>query len=147
MKRYLTPLVNQIALLMILLGMLGLAGMVISSWMAQSIQGNAHAINQAGSLRMQSYRLLSMIPLDSNELSYLVALEQDKTSHDLQQALLREGLMGQYQQIERYWQDTLKPQLQQAKHPDEVAASVADFVHQLDALVLAIDHKTEQRLV
>lgn len=78
MKRYLTPLVNQIALLMILLGMLGLAGMVISSWMAQSIQGNAHAINQAGSLRMQSYRLLSMIPLDSNELSYLVALEQDK---------------------------------------------------------------------
>ncbi|ERP74160.1 hypothetical protein L328_09815 [Yersinia pestis 24H] len=147
MKRYLTPLVNQIALLMILLGMLGLAGMVISSWMAQSIQGNAHAINQAGSLRMQSYRLLSMIPLDSNELSYLVALEQDKTSHDLQQALLREGLMGQYQQIERYWQDTLKPQLQQAKHPDEVAASVADFVHQLDALVLAIDHKTEQRLL
>ncbi len=24
---------------------------------------------------------------------------------------------------------------------------VADFVHQLDALVLAIDHKTEQRLL
>lgn len=147
MKRYLIPLVNQISLLMMLLGVLGLAGMTISSWMAQSIQGNAHAINKAGSLRMQSYRLLSMVPLDDRDLPYLVALEQDKTSRDLQQALTREGLTSQYQQIERYWQDTLKPQLTQAKHPDEVAASVADFVHQLDALVLAIDHKTEQRLL
>ncbi|CNK93751.1 nitrate/nitrite two-component system sensor histidine kinase NarX [Yersinia alsatica] len=147
MKRYLIPLVNQIALLMILLGMLGLAGMTISSWMAQSIQGNAHAINKAGSLRMQSYRLLSMVPLDKNDLPYLAALEQDKTSSDLQHALQREGLTSQYQQIERYWQTTLKPQLLQAKHPDDVSASVADFVHQLDALVLAIDHKTEQRLL
>ena len=147
MKRYLIPLVNQISLLMILLGMLGLAGMTISSWMAQSIQGNAHAINKAGSLRMQSYRLLSMVPLDDRDLPYLVALEQDKTSRDLQQALKREGLTNQYLQIEHYWQNTLKPQLLQAKHPDEVAASVADFVHQLDALVLAIDHKTEQRLL
>ncbi|HEC1651611.1 TPA: nitrate/nitrite two-component system sensor histidine kinase NarX [Yersinia enterocolitica] len=147
MKRYLIPLVNQISLLMMLLGVLGLAGMTISSWMAQSIQGNAHAINKAGSLRMQSYRLLSMVPLDDRDLPYLVALEQDKTSRDLQQALTREGLTSQYQQIERYWQDTLKPQLTQAKHPDEVAASVVDFVHQLDALVLAIDHKTEQRLL
>ncbi|WP_145519342.1 nitrate/nitrite two-component system sensor histidine kinase NarX [Yersinia mollaretii] len=147
MKRYLIPLVNQISLLMILLGMLGLAGMTISSWMAQSIQGNAHAINKAGSLRMQSYRLLSMVPLDDRDLPYLVALEQDKTSSDLQQALKREGLTNQYLQIERYWQETLKPQLLEAKHPDEVAARVADFVHQLDALVLAIDHKTEQRLL
>ncbi|MGE4802108.1 nitrate/nitrite two-component system sensor histidine kinase NarX [Yersinia hibernica] len=147
MKRYLIPLVNQIALLMILLGMLGLAGMTISSWMAQSIQGNAHAINKAGSLRMQSYRLLSIVPLDKADQRYLAALEQDKTSSDLQLALQREGLTGQYQQIERYWQTTLKPQLLQAKQPDDVAASVADFVHQLDALVLAIDHKTEQRLL
>ncbi|HDL8090686.1 TPA: nitrate/nitrite two-component system sensor histidine kinase NarX [Yersinia enterocolitica] len=147
MKRYLIPLVNQIALLMILLGMLGLAGMTISSWMAQSIQGNAHAINKAGSLRMQSYRLLSMVPLDKGDLPYLAALEQDKTSDDLQHALQREGLTRQYQQIERYWQNTLKPQLLQAKQPDYVAANVADFVHQLDALVLAIDHKTEQRLL
>ncbi|MDR5018053.1 nitrate/nitrite two-component system sensor histidine kinase NarX [Yersinia rochesterensis] len=147
MKRYLIPLVNQIALLMILLGMLGLAGMTISSWMAQSIQGNAHAINKAGSLRMQSYRLLSMVPLDKGDLPYLAALEQDKTSGDLQLSLQREGLTSQYQQIERYWQTTLKPQLLRAKQPDDVATSVADFVHQLDALVLAIDHKTEQRLL
>ncbi|MBI3310889.1 MAG: type IV pili methyl-accepting chemotaxis transducer N-terminal domain-containing protein, partial [Serratia liquefaciens] len=59
MKRLLAPLsiVNQVAILMLLLGILGVAGMSISAWMSQSIQGNAHAINKAGSLRMQSYRL------------------------------------------------------------------------------------------
>lgn len=59
MKRLLAPLsiVNQVALLMLLSGILGVAGMGISAWMSQSIQGNAHAINKAGSLRMQSYRL------------------------------------------------------------------------------------------
>ncbi|MEI7350782.1 type IV pili methyl-accepting chemotaxis transducer N-terminal domain-containing protein, partial [Pectobacterium parmentieri] len=67
MKRFLLPLslVNQVALLMLLLGLLGIAGMSVSSWMSQSIQGNAHAINKAGSLRMQSYRLLSMVPLSA----------------------------------------------------------------------------------
>lgn len=55
MKRLLAPLsiVNQVALLMLLSGILGVAGMGISAWMSQSIQGNAHAINKAGSLRMQ----------------------------------------------------------------------------------------------
>lgn len=147
MKRYLIPIVNQVALLMLLLGLLGLAGMSISSWMAQSIQGNAHAINKAGSLRMQSYRLLSMVPLDSHDLPYLDALEQDKTSADLQQSLQREGLTEQYQQLNQYWTQTLKPRLQQAQRPEDAAEQVANFVHQLDALVLAIDHKTEQRIV
>jgi two-component system nitrate/nitrite sensor histidine kinase NarX len=147
MKPYLTPLVNQIAMLMILLGMFGLVGMAIPLWMIQSIQGNAHAINKAGALRMQSYQLLSMVPPNENKLAYLLTLEQDKTSNALQQVLQREGLTDQYRQIEHYWQTTLKPQLQQAKQPEEVVVSVADFVHQLDALVLALDHKTEQRLL
>ncbi|MGL4683698.1 MAG: type IV pili methyl-accepting chemotaxis transducer N-terminal domain-containing protein, partial [Hafnia alvei] len=59
-------IVSQVAVLMLLLGICGIAGMSVSSWMAQSIQGNAHAINTSGSLRMQSYRLLSMVPLNAN---------------------------------------------------------------------------------
>jgi len=65
LTRAVTPLslVSQIALLMLLLGLLGIGGMSVAAWMAQSIQGNAHAINKAGSLRMQSYRLLASVPL------------------------------------------------------------------------------------
>ena len=65
LKRLLSPLTlfNQLALIVLLLALLGVAGMSLASWLAQGIQGNAHAINKAGSMRMQSYRLLAAIPL------------------------------------------------------------------------------------
>lgn len=65
---------------MLLLGIIGIAGMSVSGWMAQSIQGNAHAINTSGSLRMQSYRLLSMVPLNSSNQRYLDELEKSLNS-------------------------------------------------------------------
>lgn len=147
-KRFLLPLslVNQVALMMLLLGILGIAGMAVSSWMAQSIQGNAHAINKAGSLRMQSYRLLSMVPLSDNHKVYLQALERDETSSDLQQAVQREGLGQQFDTLRQYWMVSLKPHLQRATRPIDASAEVAGYVTQLDALVSAIDHKTEERL-
>lgn len=82
MKRLLAPLsiVNQVALLMLLSGILGVAGMGISAWMSQSIQGNAHAINKAGSLRMQSYRLLAQVPLDERHETLIRELERDENS-------------------------------------------------------------------
>ncbi|MEH0876119.1 nitrate/nitrite two-component system sensor histidine kinase NarX [Pectobacterium cacticida] len=149
LKRFLLPLslVNQVALLMLLLGLLGIAGMSVSSWMSQSIQGNAHAINKAGSLRMQSYRLLSMVPLSAENEAYLQELEDDEMSSDLQQAVRREGLSEQFTALRIFWLGNLRPHLQQAGHPADAASDVALFVQQLDDLVSAIDHKTEQRLV
>ena len=66
LKRLLSPLTlfNQLALIVLLLALLGVAGMSLAGWLAQGIQGNAHAINKAGSMRMQSYRLLAAIPLN-----------------------------------------------------------------------------------
>ncbi|WP_409308696.1 nitrate/nitrite two-component system sensor histidine kinase NarX [Pectobacterium sp. B1J-3] len=148
-KRLLLPLslVNQIALLMLLLGVLGIAGMSVSSWMSQSIQGNAHAINKAGSLRMQSYRLLSMVPLSAENEIYLQELEEDEISSDLQQAVRREGLSEQFTALRVFWLENLQPHLRQATHSADASADVARFVKQLDDLVSAIDHKTEQRLM
>lgn len=147
-KRLLLPLslTHQVALLMLLLGVLGIAGMSISSWMSHSIQGNAHAINKAGSLRMQSYRLLSLVPLSSATDIYLKDLERDEASSDLQQAVRREGLGEQFDALRTFWQTRLRPQLQQAAHPNDAAADVAAFVSQLDDLVSAIDHRTEERI-
>ncbi|WP_291971928.1 ATP-binding protein [Candidatus Symbiopectobacterium sp.] len=147
-KRLLLPLslTHQVAMLMLLLGLLGIAGMGISSWMSQNIQGNAHAINKAGSLRMQSYRLLSMVPLSNSSHIYLDDLERDEANSDLQQAVLREGLSEPFSQLRTFWQTQLRPQLQQASRPDEAASDVAAFVAQLDALVSAIDHSTEERI-
>ncbi|ACS85563.1 nitrate/nitrite two-component system sensor histidine kinase NarX [Musicola paradisiaca] len=147
-KRFLLPLslVNQVAILMLLLGLLGIAGMAVSGWLSQSIQGNAHAINKAGSLRMQSYRLLSLVPLNAGHEIYFQELERDENSSDLQQAVRREGLGEQFDSLRHYWSSQLKPRLRQAGSAADAATEVAGFVRQLDALVSAIDQKTETRL-
>ncbi|MEC5317741.1 nitrate/nitrite two-component system sensor histidine kinase NarX [Brenneria populi subsp. brevivirga] len=147
-KRILLPLslTHQIALLMLLIGLFGIAGMSVSSWMSQNIQGNAHAINKAGSLRMQSYRLLAMVPLSPDKDIYLRDLEQDGASDDLQQAVRREGLSAQFAALRLFWRQNLLPHLQQAERPADAADDVARFVGQLDTLVSAIDHQTERRI-
>ncbi|MFI8415732.1 nitrate/nitrite two-component system sensor histidine kinase NarX [Serratia sp. NPDC078593] len=148
MKPLLAPLsiVNQVALLMLLLGLLGIAGMSTSAWMSQSIQGNAHAINKAGSLRMQSYRLLAQVPLDDNSEVLIRELDADENSRDLQRSVEQEGLTGQFQALRAYWHQTLQPHLRQAKRPEDAAPQVAHFVRLLDTLVSDIDQRTERRL-
>ncbi|MGW1442911.1 nitrate/nitrite two-component system sensor histidine kinase NarX [Serratia rhizosphaerae] len=149
MKSLLAPLsiVNQVAVLMLLLALLGIGGMSISAWMAQSIQGNAHAINKAGSLRMQSYRLLASLPLDARSEKLIAELNRDADSEDLQRSVAQEGLTPQFYALRDYWQHTLQPRLRQAQHPADADAQVAHFVGLLDALVSDIDRQTERRLL
>ncbi|WP_413733182.1 nitrate/nitrite two-component system sensor histidine kinase NarX [Sodalis sp. RH20] len=148
MKALFAPLsiVQQVALLMLLSGILGIGGMSLSLWMAQSMQGNAHAINKAGSLRMQSYRLLSRVPLDQSSDPLLAELERDQLSDDLRQPVKREGLTPQYLDLRDHWHGTLKPLLLRAQRPADAARGVAEFVRRLDALVSDLDRNTERRL-
>ena len=148
-KPVLAPLsiVRQVTLLMVVLSLLGIGGMGLSLWMAHSVQGNAHAINKAGSLRMQSYRLLSRVPLGPDSEPLINQLEQDQLSGDLQQSVRREHLTRQYLALRDYWLQRLKPRLLAAQHPQDTADGVAEFVRRLDALVSAIDRKTEHRLM
>jgi len=147
-NRALAPLslVSQIALLMLLLGLLGIGSMSVAAWMAQSIQGNAHAINKAGSLRMQSYRLLASVPLTKESNGYLRQMEQDQDSTDLLRAVQSEHLQSEFEALRHYWTTTLKGQIQQAQRPAQVASNVAVYVSQLDKLVAALEHKTEYHL-
>lgn len=139
-------LVSQTTLLMLLLGLLGIGGMSMAAWMAGSIEGNAHAINKAGSLRMQSYRLLSEVPLEGKNTAYIRQIEADQNSVDLLQAVERENLQPQFQALRNYWQTTLRDQILTAKHPQDVSANIAVFVGQLDVLVAELEHKTEYHL-
>lgn len=50
LKRCSSPLtpVNQVALIVLLSTAIGLAGMAVSGWLVQGVQGSAHAINKSG---------------------------------------------------------------------------------------------------
>ncbi|EST56855.1 nitrate/nitrite two-component system sensor histidine kinase NarX [Proteus hauseri] len=143
---YRFSIINQIAILMLLFTLLGVVGMAISNHIILSVQGNAHAINKSGSLRMQSYRLLSALPLDEQHRYYLHELETDLDSGELRQVLSNESLQSQYAQLNTYWKDTLKPTLLYAKQRDDAKQEVVFFVSQLDKLVLSIDQLTEQKI-
>ncbi|TKI06570.1 nitrate/nitrite two-component system sensor histidine kinase NarX [Martelella alba] len=140
-------IVRQVTVLMVALSLLGIGGMALSLWLAESMQGNAHAINKAGSLRMQSYRLLSRLPLGPDSRPLLNELERDQLSADLRQPVRREQLAGQYLAVRSYWLERLRPRLLNARRPSDAADDVAEFVRRLDTLVSAIEHQTERRLM
>lgn len=148
LKRLFSPLtlVNQLALIVLLLATMGIAGMSLAGWLAQGIQGNAHAINKAGSLRMQSYRLLAAIPLSGKDHILLDEMERTAGSDDLQKAAQRDGQQAQLKELQYYWRETLEPAMQQAKNAGQVTPHVAQFVGRIDQLVSSFDRTTERRL-
>lgn len=147
-RRLFSPLtlVNQLALIVLLLAALGVAGMTTAGWLAQGIQGSAHAINKAGSLRMQSYRLLAAVPLKPQDKALLDEMSETVKSPELRHASVTEDERQGLNALATYWQTELSPALQRASNPDEVHQEVAQFVSQIDLLVTAFDHTTEERI-
>ena len=148
LKRLFTPLtlVNQLALIVLLATIIGVAGMAISARLVNGVQGSAHAINKAGSLRMQSYRLLAAIPLNENDQKLVSDMTATVFSPELQNSARRDGQEQQLKALQQYWQQALAPGMQRAINQAEVAQDVADFVDRIDQLVTAFDHTTEQRI-
>lgn len=139
-------IINQVIGLMLLIAILGIIGMTISNRMIISVQGNAHAINKSGSLRMQSYRLLSLVPLNTQNQRYLGILENDLVSPELTQVVKVENLTPQFNELHNYWLHTLKPALMAAESPNDARYEVISFVNKLDELVHNIDEKTERKI-
>ncbi|QMI05368.1 nitrate/nitrite two-component system sensor histidine kinase NarX [Citrobacter sp. RHB25-C09] len=148
LKRCLSPLtlVNQVALIVMLSTAIGMAGMAVSGWLVQGVQGSAHAINKAGSLRMQSYRLLAAVPLNASDQKLLDEMEATAFSDELSRAAERDGQQQQLKALQDYWHSNLAPGLKQAATRDVVADDVSRFVAGLDRLVSAFDHTTEMRI-
>lgn len=129
LKRLFTPLtlVNQLALIVLLATIIGVAGMAISARLVNGVQGSAHAINKAGSLRMQSYRLLAAIPLNENDQKLVADMTATVFSPELQNSARRDGQEIQLKALQQYWQLALAPGMQRAVNQAEVAQDVADL--------------------
>jgi len=147
-KRLFTPLtlVNQLALIVLLSTAIGIANMAISGWLIQGVQGSAHAINKAGSLRMQSYRLLSAIPLRPQDGELLAQMQRTAFSEELAHAAQRDGKVSQLTALQQYWLTELAPDLQRARDPQTVKGEIVNFVDRIDDLVTAFDSATETRI-
>ncbi len=119
--------------------------MAVSGWLVQGVQGSAHAINKAGSLRMQSYRLLAAVPLSERQAP-IKEMEQTAFSAELTRAAERDGQLAQLQGLQDYWRNELIPALMRAQNRETVSADVSQFVAGLDQLVSGFDRTTEMRI-
>lgn len=136
-------LLTRITLMMLTLVLLALASLVLSAWLSDKSEGRAYVINKAGSLRMQSYRLLSQLPLAGPE--GLQQLEQTLNDPLLIRVLDNDGLGEHRRQLLRHWQP-LKAAFAQAEGSHLLAPRVAAFVEVIDQLVARLEQHTEASL-
>ena len=141
--------------------LLALLSMVSSVFIAESSKGDAAAINLAGSLRMQSYRIATRLqnPVGA-EARYTGEVVHEISEFERRLERLRQtgaiASIGDRRSpalnaIETFWRETLKPILQVSAtdHPSPAAylSQVDDFVARLDAFVKLLEQDTEAKIL
>jgi two-component system nitrate/nitrite sensor histidine kinase NarX len=142
--------------------LLALLSMISSVFIAESSKGAAAAINLAGSLRMQSYRIatrLQEVPGTAAEHAANVAREIDQFEYRLER-LWRTGAISlasgdpknqMLGTIESFWRDTLRPLLESSTAeglpPTAYLRRVDDFVVKLDAFVGLLEQDSEAKML
>jgi two-component system, NarL family, nitrate/nitrite sensor histidine kinase NarX len=150
--------------------LLGVIGMTSSIIIAGITQGSAETIDQTGTLRMQSYRITSLIML-AQQQSTDDNWQKVQSGIDLFERTLygtnllgistsksNEGLALSYRSIASDWQTQLKPALQdmiaknhaahstQAQVDIELLNDINVFVTKINGLVQLLSHQTENRI-
>ncbi|HFC53609.1 MAG TPA: HAMP domain-containing protein [Gammaproteobacteria bacterium] len=131
--------------------------MVSSVIIAEMTQGVAAAVNQAGTLRMQSYRIANALAQEmaaGNE-KQVYAATTDKMVREFESRLLDSRLVSilsrnphnrlgaAYRNISEQWHGDIKPLFLAGQEPDAVppsAATRARYLTMVDAFVADIDH-------
>jgi two-component system nitrate/nitrite sensor histidine kinase NarX len=133
-----------LALIVLLSTAIGVTGMAISGSLVQGVQGNAHAINEAGSLRMQSYRLLAAVPLTQDDQPLIDEMERTAFSPELERAATRDGQESQLKSLQGYWHSQLKPGLKRCATCRRRIAGRRRFclAHRCAGLLFRPNHRT-----
>ena len=149
---------------------LGVLGMTSSIIIAGISQGSAAAINQTGSLRMQSYRIVSLIQLAQEKRTSTYWHDVEKNLEQFERTLYSPSLLEvavsksqtksalNYRQVASDWQTQLKPQLSSIvehglhsmpptpKLDAVFLGEIGIFVASIDMLVQDLAHQAENRI-
>lgn len=139
-----------LAFVVIIAVMLG--SMLGGMYLSDSIRGDAEALNKAGSLRMQAYRLALLASEAANQdlPVYRAEFEATLSNPALLSAVdknMQHRLPEKYQSVEYQWRQLMLPLLQQTP-PDKDAfrLQVPVFVELLDGFVGELQKESEQKL-
>lgn len=122
-KLFEKSLLIRLGLAMATITALALLGMLSSVFIAETSEGQAAAINQAGSLRMQSYRIASALAHHTGKLSpqrlqraaeLTDEFSQRLNSHRLTGVLAKSRdplLLGSFERVRMQWEQQMQPLL------------------------------------
>ena len=141
--------------------LLALLSMISSVFIAESSKGDAAAINLAGSLRMQSYRIATRLQQSNSAATRLQAVDREIGEFERRlDQLWQTGAISpaagdpRHQTLDLIgaaWRDTLKPALQTLAAGEAPATAYLDqvdaFVAQLDAFVKLLEQDTEAKML
>ncbi len=155
---------------------LAFLGMLSSVFIAETSEGQAAAINQAGTLRMQSYRIASALAhytgdQDQSRLQRVTALidefDQRLHSHRLTGVLSKAAdhqLLASYNRVQQQWEQQIHPMLdayiiltaENLRSPDNLRAvdglrtnyleAVDPFVANIDDMVKVLELEAEENI-
>ena len=140
--------------------LLALLGMISSVFIAESTKGDAAAINLAGSLRMQSYRIATRLQsFVGTGRTEAVTREIEQFENRLDQ-LWQTGAISLAEgdsknrvlrTLSTSWNNTLRPLLEaaltHARPSTAYLQQVDDFVAKLDAFVKLLEQQTEAKIL
>ena len=164
-------LLHRAGLAMGLITVLALSGMTSAVYVARSTNGEASAVNQAGSLRMQSYHIAAALeagrygkatPFGSLKM-LAVEFEQRLTSPRLTNIIndtRRNSIVENYQLVTEQWQRSVLPLIQGTMKQDTASSGgeiseqrrqafhslIGGFVADIDNLVRLLEEDTESRI-
>jgi len=128
-----------------------LASISLTLWVTWQLEGGAAAVNEAGRMRMQTWRLVSTVQTEHQPGDVLSLVNQ----FDQSLALLRSGdaarplfvpwdesVSRQFTRVESIWLHQ-RGQWLNGEHipPSDAIAATSEFVHAIDGFVLAIEHQ------
>ena len=142
---------NTLVAFVVIIGF-ALVSMLGSLYLADALEGDAEAINQAGSLRMQAYRLSFTAEHGPQELldERIQILESTLRSASLRSALHRHGntsLPALHASVLQHWEERMRPLL--AAQPALVSdyrQEAPEFVSELDVFVRTLQEASEGKL-
>lgn len=165
-KDIINSVIFQILMAMLLIGAMALASMSLAVYVTLSVQDDAEAINLAGSLRMQSYRIAHLLSQASKskltDPVEAIANEREQFTVKLFQSSISESVLSSrniplkksYQQVVSNWQNGVQPvlSLTQASTVDwqDVAKQynkqVREYVDDIDYMVTHFQRNTEGKI-
>lgn len=167
--RFSQSIAIQVLIPMLVIGLLALSSMLVSLLVTLNTQHDAEAINIAGSMRMQTYRIAVHLQqavtgeTDPKDLSDTLVEEHRAFSEKLYQSSIAQmagersevSLKYAYQRVATNWEQHMAPLLLSldSAEPGSLAAAsreylghVEEHVGDIDRLVFSIQQNTEEKI-